>query len=236
MAVGHDGADRVDPTAVIWSGAVVRRSRIDARASVGSDSVVERSHLGERVRIHRRNHIVGCKLGRNSLTGMQTVAMHSRIGAFCSISWGVTIGGGEHDFERVSQHSFLYDDWSGLRPEGEPAAYDRFDKPVEIGADVWIGANAIVRRGVTIGHGAVVGAGAVVTRAVPDYAIVVGSPARVVRMRFPEEIVAALLRLRWWEWSYQTLQKAFPLLGAKATPQVIDGLLSLEDPPLCNAT
>lgn len=58
------------------------------------------------------------------------------------------------------------------------------DSPLEIGKDVWIGARAMVLPGCTrIGAHSIIGAGAVVTHDVPDYAIVGGNPARVIRMR-----------------------------------------------------
>ncbi|MEW5726856.1 MAG: DapH/DapD/GlmU-related protein, partial [Pseudomonadota bacterium] len=72
--------------------------------------------------------------------------------------------------------------------------------PVRIGNDVWIGAAAMILDGVTIGDGAVVAAGAVVTREVPPYAIVGGNPAKVIRYRFPPEIVEELQRIAWWDW------------------------------------
>ena len=55
--------------------------------------------------------------------------------------------------------------------------------PITIGDDVWIGAGAIVLRGVQIGHGAVVGAGSVVTKNVPDWAVVAGVPAKIIKYR-----------------------------------------------------
>ncbi len=56
--------------------------------------------------------------------------------------------------------------------------------PLHIAGDVWIGARAIILPGCRrIGHGAIVGAGAVVTKDVPDYAVVGGNPARVIKMR-----------------------------------------------------
>lgn len=57
------------------------------------------------------------------------------------------------------------------------------EKPVIIADDVWIGSRVIILPGVHIGTGAVIGAGAVVTKDVPDYAVVGGNPARILRMR-----------------------------------------------------
>ena len=56
-------------------------------------------------------------------------------------------------------------------------------EPIAIGDDVWIGAHCTILKGVAIGRGAVVGAGSVVTRDIPEYAVVVGNPARVLRYR-----------------------------------------------------
>jgi len=54
---------------------------------------------------------------------------------------------------------------------------------IVIGDDVWLGGHCFVNKGVTIGNGAVVGAGSVVTKDIPECAIVVGNPARVLRQR-----------------------------------------------------
>ena len=70
---------------------------------------------------------------------------------------------------------------------------------VSIGNDVWIGENVLLLAGVRVGDGAVIATGAVVTKDVPPYAMVGGVPAKVLRMRFAEDTVAKLLKLRWWD-------------------------------------
>lgn len=69
-----------------------------------------------------------------------------------------------------------------------------------IGDDVWIGSNSVILSGVTIGRGSIIGAGSVVTMNIPNYSIVAGNPARVIKSRFSNEIVDYLEDLRWWEW------------------------------------
>ena len=71
--------------------------------------------------------------------------------------------------------------------------------PVEIGHDCWLGHAVVVLAGAKVGTGAAVGAGAIVTRDIPDYAIAVGNPARVVGQRFSDDIAALLLESRWWD-------------------------------------
>jgi virginiamycin A acetyltransferase len=74
-----------------------------------------------------------------------------------------------------------------------------------VGSDVWIGARATVLPGVTIGNGAIIGTEAVVGSDVPDYAVVVGNPAKVIKLRFNETDVADLLDIAWWNWPVQTI-------------------------------
>lgn len=87
--------------------------------------------------------------------------------------------------------------------------------PITIGHDVWLGFRTTVLSGVTIGTGAVVGACAVVTRDVPPYAIVVGNPARVTRLRFAPDEVEALLASRWWELSDEAIAELEPAFYAR---------------------
>jgi len=165
---------KVSETAKIYPGARVKASQLAMNTIVGNFSRVDGSVLADYCRIDRNNHIYCTSLGRYSYTGMGTVIMHAEIGAFCSISWGVSIGGADHDYTRMTQHSFLYNIYDKIRPNDVTVPYDRFSAPVTVGNDVWIAAGAVITRGVTINDGAVIGANAVVTKDVPPYAIVGG--------------------------------------------------------------
>ena len=78
---------------------------------------------------------------------------------------------------------------------------------IVIGNDVWIGYEAVVMAGVTIGNGAIIGARAVVTKDVPPYTIVGGVPAREIRRRFSDDVIARLLELKWWDWPAERIQR-----------------------------
>ena len=71
---------------------------------------------------------------------------------------------------------------------------------VRLGNDVWVGRGACILPGVTVGDGAAIGAYAVVSEDVRPYAVVAGNPGREVKRRFDDPIVAALQRIRWWDW------------------------------------
>jgi len=80
-------------------------------------------------------------------------------------------------------------------------------RTVTLGHNCWIGDNVTILRKADIGIGAVIGAGSVVTKPIPDFAIAVGNPARVLRYRFPEEVIAFLLECRWWEWDEEKMRR-----------------------------
>lgn len=131
------------------------------------------------------------------------------IGRYCALARGISflMNGANHAMEGFSTYPFAIfgHGWgSGADDEGFVQTH-RGDTVV--GNDVWIGREATILPGVTIGDGAVVGAKAVVGSDVPPYAIVVGNPARVLRLRFPEPVIAELLAIAWWNWDAATVTR-----------------------------
>lgn len=119
------------------------------------------------------------------------------IGRFCSIATGVVIGQPRrsHPMHWLSTHAFT----ANPKLLRKPLQPEREATPARIGHDVWIGRDALILDGVEIGTGAVIGAQSLVNRDVPPYAVVAGSPARVLRYRFAPELIERLLASRWWE-------------------------------------
>lgn len=133
------------------------------------------------------------------------------IGKYTSIAAGVTIALGNHRTDSVSTYPF-----AALRrywPTVPEAAQDHSTRGgVTIGNDVWIGHDVFIGSGVTIGDGAVIGAKTVVTRSIPDYAVVVGTPARVAHYRFEADIIDCLLEIEWWNWPDERVASALPIM------------------------
>ncbi|ATX81428.1 Acetyltransferase (isoleucine patch superfamily) [Mariprofundus ferrinatatus] len=116
------------------------------------------------------------------------------IGRYCAIGEAVRVVTSNHDMNRVTTNFFLQSRVLGRTIESGK-------RDVTIGNDVWIGDGAIILAGVEIGDGTVIGAGSVVTRSLPPYKVAGGNPARIIRDRFPPEVVGRIAALKWWEWS-----------------------------------
>lgn len=125
-----------------------------------------------------------CIVGKHCYIATQSILNNAKIGNYTCIAPHVQIGG--------MQHSYWYPSISP-RLSNECVSNNTY-----IGHDVWIAASAIIAQGVTIGNGAVVGANSFVNKDVPPYAIVVGSPARIIKYRFNEDIIKKLEETEFW--------------------------------------
>lgn len=125
-----------------------------------------------------------------------------RIGSYCSIAQGAI-------FMCHAHHDYAAPTTYPLRP---PTLTEKERKGITIGNDVWVGLRAVIMSGVTVGDGAVIGTGAIVTRDVPPYAIVVGSPAKVLKYRFDADTIRKLQSIRWWDWPEERIRKEADLL------------------------
>lgn len=148
-------------------------------------------------------------IGEHSYINHSTKIGSAKIGKFCSIANDAVIGIGNHPMDYLTTSPFIYSrnkiktignilvDEKRLVTNSE--SYRVKSKTI-IGNDVWIGERAIILLGVNIGNGAVIGAGAIVTKDVPPYAIVAGVPAKIIRYRFSDDIIAKLQELEWWNY------------------------------------
>lgn len=146
------------------------------------------------------------------------------IGRYGSIADGVEILlGGNHRLDWATTYPFPA--LPGLWPQaGARSDYHSSRGDIVIGHDVWLGSQCMIMSGVTIGHGAVVAARAVVTRDVPPYAIVAGNPARVVRLRFDEARIAALVETAWWNRPRAEIEPLIPLLLSERIDELLEAL------------
>ncbi len=164
------------------------------------------SVLGAWTELGREVSFVESSLGDYSYVMNRSNIMWSEIGKFVSIASDVRLNPGNHPYWRATQHHFTYRSAAYALGPDDTEFFDwRKSQTVRIGHDVWIGHGATVLAGVTVGTGAVIGAGAVVSKDVEPYTIVGGVPAVVIRRRFAEKTVQALMTLCWWDWPREFL-------------------------------
>lgn len=206
---------------ILYNSAEFARSTGGSNSIIGDFSRVRESHLGHHVRIDRNNLLLSVSMGDYSYTGPFDMIFHAEIGKFTSISYGVTIGPPEHNYHRLSTHPMIYDKFYGMFEENADIRNEKFEKPITIGNDVWIGCNATILRGVKIGDGAVVGANSMVNKDVPPYAIVAGCPARIIKYRFDKVVISELLKLQWWSWDIDKIRSNQWLFENELTLQML---------------
>jgi virginiamycin A acetyltransferase len=145
---------------------------------------------------------------RNVLYHFPFVGDRLIIGKFCAIARGVRfiMNGANHRMGGFSTYPFeiFANGWEKVTPQDDQVTYKG---DTVIGNDVWIGHEAVIMPGVQVGDGAVIAAQSVVTKAVEPYTIVGGNPAKVIRQRFDQQVIEALLEIAWWDWDVEKITR-----------------------------
>lgn len=145
------------------------------------------------------------------------------IGKFCSIACGTKFlfNCANHTLKSLSTYTFplFYEEWE-LEKSNITTAWDN-KGDIVIGNDVWIGYEAVIMAGVHIGDGAIIAARAVVTKDVPPYTIVGGTPAKEIRKRFDAEVIEQLLIQKWWDWSTDKIHQCLPYIAESKLDELL---------------
>jgi len=178
--------------------------------SIERHATLHQVRTNEYVAVSRGVVLNDVTVGRYSYIAAGGAAVKTTIGSFCSIGPSLICGFGDHPTDWISTSPIFYS--LGKQCGTTFSETDEFDelKPIFIGHDVWIGAHVFIRGGVKVGNGAIVAAGSVVVKDVPDYAIVGGVPAGVLRRRFSEAHIRRISTLEWWNWDEQRLRRLRP--------------------------
>ena len=157
------------------------------------------------------------KLGKKSYIAKSIIEGHHcavSVENFSSLSWNITfeaLPDNDHHYGNISVYSMSHLDWD---TGDEFVKSQRELCKINIGNDVWIGRGSFLKcsslgKPLVIGDGAVIASDSVVVKNVPPYAIVGGNPAKIIKFRFPEDVIESLLRIKWWDWSLDKIHDNF---------------------------
>jgi len=166
------------------------------------------SIVNKKAKLNRWVKFVNSTIGKYSYVGGGSCIVGTEIGNFCSIAHDVQIGLAGHTLDLLSTSPIFTEKSNGTGyswVSDDTFAYK--NRRTIIGSDVWIGHGAKILSGISVNHGAVIAAGAVVTKDVPPYAIVGGIPAKIIRFRFNDKMVAELLQTKWWLLSTERIKE-----------------------------
>jgi phosphonate metabolism protein (transferase hexapeptide repeat family) len=177
--------------------------------TIAKTAIIEKCEFGNYVEIMGYNHLTETKMDDFSYICEYGQVIYTEIGKFANIASMCRINPGFHPMEWATVHHFTYRPGRyNMKTEDDIDFFNwRRLQKVKIGHDTWIGHGVVIMPGVTIGNGAVVGSNSVVTKDVPPYTIVAGSPAKIIRKRFAKEISEVLEQIKWWDWDYETIKE-----------------------------
>lgn len=169
------------------------------------------SNVSKKATVYHGAKIYNSNIDSFSYIGPKSDIICADIGKFCSISSYCCIGLATHSIKNISTSPIFTSKKNGTRYRWAKSVTFVEGKRVSIGNDVWIGTKVIIMGGVKVGNGVIIGAGSIVTKDIPDYAIVVGAPAKIIKFRFDAPIIDRLLELKWWNMSEEKLRSMIPI-------------------------
>lgn len=185
----------------------ISSSEINSNINFNNNVSVSNSIIKGFNNIGSNTRIFNVNIAEYSYISEQSIVINTEIGKFCSLGPFLMVGYGIHPTHLLSTSPMFYSD---KKQNGKTfcnhSIFEEYQKTT-IGHDVWIGARVILKDGIKIGNGAVIGAGAVVTKDVPDFAIVGGIPAQLIKYRFDEKTILKIKKLNWWNESDIFLEK-----------------------------
>lgn len=173
--------------------------------------------------LQRGAKLINSHIGRHSRICIGTDVLNATIGNFTLIAKNTVIAPGVHPTNLLSPHSIFYRKrrWKWNYSWSDGIDFKEESYPVTIGNGVWIARGCTIMDGVTIGDGAIVAAGAIVTKDVPAYAVVGGVPAKVLKYRFPKDMIERLQEIKWWNLPDEEITKVIDLFH-KPNPTIED--------------
>lgn len=175
---------------------------------IGYNTYIRSTLFGKYNYIGRNVYLENCKIGDFTYISNDSTITGTEIGKFCSIGPNVKFAPGQHPTGKfVSTHPSTFSNPTFLKRNFVTQSMFTGNTKVEIGNDVWIGANCIILDGVVIKDGAVIAANSVVTKNVDEYCIFGGSPAKFLKKRFEDDEIEKLIAMKWWDRSEQWIEE-----------------------------
>jgi len=203
----------VSPQVALGNNSKVAHAHLSFIGTLGNDTFIDDAQISGTF-----NSGVGCKLHKCKLEGNISLGKYTSlwgpnldiysgnqkvtIGSFCSIARNVSMQAYNHNSKKLSTY-FMGQNLFQQKWENETVSKG----DIIIKNDVWIGSHCVILGGVTIGNGAIVAANSVVTKDVPPFSIVAGTPAKVIGSRFDKATITKIEMLAWWDWSVEKIKE-----------------------------
>ena len=213
---------KINGKVTIHESCSVHQSKLSGDIIIGNKSKISKATLIGKINIGSNSKLMGGVFIKGNVTIGDFTTINGpntdltcqvneiKLGSFCSIARNVTFQEFNHDFTRMTSY------FINANMFGKSSKDDIVSKGgIELGHDVWIGTHAVILSGVKIGTGAVIAANSVVVKDVPPYAIVGGSPAKIIKYRFNDETIDKLLLSEWWNKTENEIRQLYDSFNSK---------------------